>query len=294
MAQLTSQVGLPLKNILVVTDFSAASLAALNCTVSVAKESGCVIHLLHVIRPEIENALSHADDNVKLQIENDAQRQLGALETVIATAPHKMWLHEGSLWRSIEDLARSEHFDLIVVGTSSQSDFMGSGAEEVIRKALCPVMIVGPRASTPDHAPLAQLLYVANLWDGSHAGLEYAIQLAIRYRSRLLLLHVVEQEESKQSDHEWLKAFRRIMRNLLPESVANLAEDPVLRVEVARNISARILQVADEVRTDLIVMDVAPEQAGATQSCKKLYEVISQASCPVLTVQRMTSDPARG
>ena len=291
MAQLTSQVGLSLKNILVVTDFCTPS--ALMYIIPFAKDSGSVIHLLHVTRPEIENALSHADDNVKLQIENDAQRQLGALETVIATVPHKIWLREGTVWRSIEDLERSEHMDLVVVGVRNQSDFIGSGVEGVIRKALCPVMIVGPHASTGDHAPLAQLLYVMNLWNGSHTSLEYATQLAIRYRSRLLLLHVVEQEESKQSDHEWLKAFRRIMRNLLPESVANLAEEPVLRVEVARNISARILQVADEVRTDLIVMDVASEQAGATQSCQKLYEVISQASCPVLTIQRMTSDPAR-
>jgi nucleotide-binding universal stress UspA family protein len=289
MAQLTSLIGLSLKNILVVTDVSTPS--ALTYIVPFAKESGSVIHLLQVIRPEMEVALLQAADEMKLQIETDAPRQTGGLETVIATVPHKIWLREGTLWRAIEDLERSEHMDLIVVGISNQSDFMGSGAEEVIRKALCPVMIVGPRASTPHHALLAQLLYVANLWDGSHAGLEYAIQLAIRYRSRLLLLHVVEQEESKQSDHEWLKAFRRIMRNLLPESVANLAEEPVLRVEVARNINARILQVADEVRTDLIVMDVAPEEAGAAQSCQKLYEVVSQASCPVLTVRSM---PAQG
>ena len=286
MAQLTSRVELSWKNILVVTDLSAHSVSALTCVVPIATQSDSVIHLLPVIRPEIEIALSGAHGDMKLQIQTDAQRQLGTLETVIATVPHKIWRREGNVWQSIKDLVQSEHIDLIVVDMSAESDFMGSGAEEVVRKAVCSVLTVGPHvSSSADKPPLGQVLYVMNLWEESHDGLEYAIQLAIRYKSRLLLLHVVEQEESKQSDHEWLKAFRRIMRNLLPESAANLAEGPVLRVEVAKNISARILQVADELRADLVVMEVAPEGAGATHLPQKLYQIISRASCPVLTVR---------
>lgn len=293
MAQLTSQVELSLKNILVVIDFSAASLAALTCIVPVAKRSGCVIHLLHVIPPETEIA-SEANDDMRLQTRLDAQRELGALDVVVETVPYKMWLREGTVWASIEGLVQSEHIDLIVVGITDESDFMGSGAEEIVRKAVCPVLTVGPNASpSADEASLGQLLYVMNLWEGSHDGLEYAIQLAARYNSRLLVLHVVEQEEPRRSDHEWLSAYRRIMRNLLPESATDLGAAPVLRVEVAKNISARILQVADEVRTDLIVMDVPPEQPGATHVPQKLYEVISRASCPVLTLRSMRLDPAQ-
>jgi len=286
MAKLTSPVELSWKNILVVTDLSAHSVSALTCVVPIATRSDSVIHLLPVSRPEIEIALSGAYGDMKLLIQTDAQQQLGTLETAIATGPHKIWRREGNVWRSIKDLVQSEHIDLIVVGINGESDFMGSGAEEVMRKAVCSVLTVGPHvSSSADKPSLAQVLYVMNLWKESHDGLEYAIQLAIRYKSRLLLLHVVEQEESRQSDHEWLKAFRRIMRNLLPESAANLAEGPVLRVEVAKNISARILQVADELSADLVVMEVGPEGAGATLLPHKLYEIISRASCPVLTVR---------
>jgi nucleotide-binding universal stress UspA family protein len=291
MAQLTSPVGLSLKNILVVTDFSAASLSTLTCVVPIARESDSMVHILHVIRlPQIAIASPEAEENMRLQIRMDAERQLGALETGVATVPHKMWLREGDVWASVEDLVRSEHIDLIALGASGESDFkkffVGSVAEEIIRKGMCPVLSVGPRAfTTPDHAPLAQLLYITNLWEESHDGLQYAIELAIRYNSRLLLLHVIEQEEPKQSDHEWLNAFRRIMRNLLPESAANLREEPVLRVEVAKNTTARILQVADEIRADLMVMDVRPEEAWATHLRDKVYEIISWANCPVLTVR---------
>lgn len=293
MAQLSSRTELSLKNILVVTNFSAASLTALTCIVPVAKESGSVIHLLHVISPETEIA-SEADHDKRLQTRLDAQRELGALDVVVAPVPYKMSLREGNVWASSEELVQSEHIDLIVVGTSGGSDFIESGTEEIISKAVCPVLTVGPNASpSTDQAPLAQLLYLMNLWEGSHDGLEYAIQVAIRYKSRLLLLHIIEHEQPQRSDYEWLSAYRRIMRNLLPESAADLVEAPELRVEVAKNMSARVHRVADEVKADLVVMDVPPEQSVATHLPQKLYEIISRASCPVLTVRSMRLGPAQ-
>jgi len=152
--------------------------------------------------------------------------------------------------------------------------------------ATCPVLTVGPRASSSNCCELlGQLLYVTNFWEESHYGLQYAIRLAIQHKSRLLLLHVVEQEEPKQSGQEWLKEYRRILRNLLPEYAGGLLVEPVLRIEVAKNSAARILQVADEVSADLIVMDIRPEERWATHLRDKVSEIISRASCPVLTVR---------
>ena len=126
----------------------------------IATESDSVVHLLPVIRPEVEIALSKAHDEMKLQIQTDAQRQLGTLETVMATVPHQIWRREGNVWRSIKDLVKSAHIDLIVVGISGESDFMGSGAEEVMRKAVCSVLTVGPHvSSSADKPPLACLIH---------------------------------------------------------------------------------------------------------------------------------------
>jgi nucleotide-binding universal stress UspA family protein len=295
MKQLTAPTGVSLKNILVATDFSASSVSALACVVPIAQASNSVVHILHVIRPaEIAIASPEASADMLEQRQLDAQRELGPLETVVGSVPHRMWVREGDVWTSIEDVIRSEHIDLIAVGASGKSDFkkflVGSVAEEVVRKATLPVLSVGPHAlrNSCGASPLPQLLYVTNLWEDSHDGLQYAIQMAIRYRSRLVLLHVVEQEEPEKSDHEWLSAYRRILRNLLPESASDLPVEPVLRIEVSKHPTGRILQVADEITASLVVMDVSPEETWATHLRDKVYEIVSWANCPVLTVRTKT------
>lgn len=301
MEQVTARAGVSLKNILVATDFSASSVSALACVVPIAEASDSVVHILHVVhRPEIAIASPEAEADLSEQTQLDAQRELGPLKTVVGAVPHRMWLREGNVWASIDSLVRSEQIDLIAVGASGKSEFkkflVGSVAEEVIRKATPPVLCVGPHAlRNSGGSPLAQLLYVTNLWEDSHHGLQYAIQLAIRYRSRLEVLHVVEQEESKRSDHEWLSAYRRILRNLLPESAADMPSEPILRIEVAKHSTERILQVADEIGANLVAMDVRPEESWATHLHDKVYDIISWANCPVLTVRtRIEYDVCEG
>ena len=290
MTQLTAPEQVCLRNILVATDFSAASASALACVMPIAREAHSVIHILHVVRPsEIGLALTEDDEDVSQEIQVDAQRQLTPLEDVVGTIPHKIWLREGNVCRAIGDLVRSEHIDLVAIGASGKSDFkkfvVGSVAEEIIRHATCPVLSIGPHAfRNSSGGPLAHLLYVTSLWENSHEGLRYAIQLAIEHRSRLVLLHVVDQEAPKRADRESLKAFRRRMRSLLPDTAVNLREEPVFRVEVARNVTARILATADEVKAGLIVMDVHPEHGLSTHLRDKVYPIISWANCPVLTV----------
>jgi nucleotide-binding universal stress UspA family protein len=292
MQQLTAPVGVSLKNILVATDFSAPSVSALACVVPIAQASDSVVHILHVIPPpEIAIASPEAEIDMSEQRQLDAQRQLGSLETVVGAVPNKMWLREGNVWASIDSIVRSEQIDLIAVGASGKSDFkkffVGSVAEEVIRKSMLPVLSVGPHAlrNSGSASPLSPLLYVTKLWEDSHDGLQYAIQMAIRYRSQLVLLHVVEQEEPDRSDHEWLRGYRRILRNLLPESASGLPAEPVLRIEVSKHPAGRILQVADEITASLVVIDVSPEETWATHLRDKVYEIVSWANCPVLTVR---------
>jgi nucleotide-binding universal stress UspA family protein len=291
MAQLTTPIEISLKNILVATDFSPAAHAALARVIPIAIQFNSVVHIVHVIQPrEIDIASLATNPGIDQQAHMEARRRLELLETEVGTVPHREWLREGKVSEAVEDLVRSQHIDLVAVGASGKSNlkklFLGSVAEEIVRTATCPVLTIGPHASAADCGELlAQLLYVTHFWEESHYGLQYAIRLATQYKSQLLLLHVVEQDDPKQSDHEWLREYRRILRSLLPEDAAGLLVEPVLRVEVAKNSTARILQVADEIRAGLIVMDIRPEEPWAAHLRDKVSEIISGASCPVLTVR---------
>lgn len=293
MTELVAPEGIALKNILVATDFSASSVSALASVVPIARESHSVVHILHVVRPsEIDLGLTEDSEDISQEVPVNAQYQLRPLQGLVGTVPHRIWLREGSVWSSIKGLVYSEHIDLIVVGASGKSDFHkffeGSVAEEVIRNATCPVLSVGPHAPPENRVVLRQLLYVTSLWEKSHDGLRYAVRLAIQHNSHLMLLHVIEKEQGPRPDREWLKAFRRIMRNLLPGDAANLREKAGLRVEVAKDVTARVLLAADEVKANLIVMDVHPEHALSTHLRDKVYPIISWAHCPVLTVRTRT------
>jgi nucleotide-binding universal stress UspA family protein len=83
MEQLIAPAGVPLKNILVATDFSASSVSALACVVPIAQVSDSVVHILHAIRPpEIAIASPEAEADISEQKQLDAQRQLSIAQMI--------------------------------------------------------------------------------------------------------------------------------------------------------------------------------------------------------------------
>ena len=141
------------KRILVPTDFSAPSDAALEYARSVATCFGASLHLLHVVEdpyravysaevyvPEIEglreeilgNALGRLHDRLTPQ---DVSHLDATTDAVIGTPA----------W-SIVEYAGGRDIDLIVMGTHGRSGMshllMGSVAEQVVRTAPCPVLTV--------------------------------------------------------------------------------------------------------------------------------------------------------
>jgi nucleotide-binding universal stress UspA family protein len=289
MQLLSTPTELSLRNVLVATDFSPVSQSALAYVLPIAQKFRCTLHLAHVIQPKPLDLTSPAIDSQMEQVRENAQAQMQSIAATVHGISCQTCVRDGQVWEVIEDLARRHHVDLVVVGTSGKSRvdklLSGSVAEEIFRKSTCPVLTVGPHVKVnPLGSALKQILYLTNLKGESHCALDYAISLASHYKTQLMLLHVVEQDEPRKLDYEWLKSYRRILRNLLPEGT-DLPVEPVLRIEVGRNPSARILWVAEEIKADLIVMDVRPEEPWATHLRDRAYEILSFAHCPVLTVR---------
>ena len=134
-----------IQNVLVATDFSEASAAAMDYGRALARTFGASLHLLHVIenpflRPHaadphtIKNtALSHLFD----RLTDDDRRQLHAT-AVLETSDDPA--------DAIMRYAKARQIDLIVMGTHGRGTVAqileGSVAERVVRLAPCPVLTV--------------------------------------------------------------------------------------------------------------------------------------------------------
>ena len=144
---------LSIKSVLVPTDFSDASEAALNYGKSMAEAFGASLHLVHVM----EDLLAHAwaaevyvasAPNLREEIERESRLRL---ETMLPEADRermhaRVALLAGSPFIEIIRYAKANDIDLIVMGTHGRGPIahmlLGSVAEKVVRKSPCPVLTV--------------------------------------------------------------------------------------------------------------------------------------------------------
>jgi nucleotide-binding universal stress UspA family protein len=143
-----------LKKILVATDFSEPSDAALAYGRELARTFGASLTVLHIVDNILTRAYGAegvvlADPELQREIETSAQRQVDA---VLFDEDRKMLgavglvITSNSPSAAIVTYARDASIDLIVMGTHGRGAIaqllMGSVAERVVRIAPCPVLTV--------------------------------------------------------------------------------------------------------------------------------------------------------
>lgn len=140
--------------ILVPTDFSTPSDAALDCARAIAARCGGRFHLLHILedRPEAPPPVSElvepeSRERRAARLQEATGRLAERLTSDDVTRLHATAgaIADGAA-RTIIDYAADHGFDLIVMGTHGRSGLshllLGSVAERVVRGATCPVITV--------------------------------------------------------------------------------------------------------------------------------------------------------
>jgi nucleotide-binding universal stress UspA family protein len=152
---------LPIKTILHATDFSEISEQGFRVACGLARDYGARLLVLHVA--EIPITGSEVELLVLSAASNPALRQkLELLRPRDPRIPVEHRLIEGNPAEEIVRAARETKSDVIVLGTHGRRGVrrlvMGSVAEQVLRKAPCPVVTVkGPAADFPRvEAPVAE------------------------------------------------------------------------------------------------------------------------------------------
>ena len=143
-----------LKNILVATDFSEPSDAALAYGRALARTFMATLHVLHVADNlssavyGVEGFVASVPD-LQREIEDAARKKLDELLVDNDEPPlptRRVVVTSSSPALAVVEYAGLEHIDLIVTGTHGRGAMahllMGSVAERVVRTAPCPVLTV--------------------------------------------------------------------------------------------------------------------------------------------------------
>ena len=147
--------------ILVPTDFSEPSDAALECARVVAAKFGASLHLLHVVEAPFVTGLGSEmfiaeSPAVQAELFEEAKARLAHRAASAGNSGVKVSTEiiGGTSARSIVDYANHRGMNLIVMGTHGRSGMahllMGSVAEKVVRNAPCPVLTVRSLGVQPE------------------------------------------------------------------------------------------------------------------------------------------------
>ncbi len=296
-------------NVLFATDFSASSEAALPYATAICRHFGSTLHMAHVLSDTSLMIASGGVDYVSMgtiyeDAHTEAKEKLEQISDRFEGFPHRNYVRHGLVWKSLATIVQENEVDLIVVGTHGRTGLgkllLGSVAEDILRHAPCPVLTVGPKVSgraklpsLPRHgrdlAPvdleLQQIVFATNFIDNAPRIAKVAVALAEEFRSRLTMLHVLEDYTQLGTKPGPIEDGAQRLRELVPNHAAlQYAPDMVLEFG---NAAERILKVASERQADMIVVGArsASDVASTHLPWSATHQVIAHAHCPVLTIR---------
>jgi nucleotide-binding universal stress UspA family protein len=299
-----------LNHVLVATDFSPPSDAALTYGRGLAQLFGATLHVLNVTENDFLRS-TPADPQavaaglrraLAARLTDDDRGALRARAIVeVSDSPEQ----------AIVEYARSQSIDLIVVGTHGRTGMshalIGSVAERVVRTAPCPVLTV----RRPEHEfvfsdsqkseaamiLLKNILVATDFSEPSEAALAYGRELARTFNAQLRVLNVTDNIMARAyggdgfvfSDPQLQTEVEATARKQTDALLCQEDRDVLGAQAVVLTSNTPAFAIVDYARAndiDLIVMGTHGRGAVAHLLMGSVAErVVRTAPCPVLTVR---------
>ena len=299
MAEINLTSRIRLQNIVLATDFSDASRAAIGYAAAIARTYQGRVYIVHVIPPEVywwvpPESLSEAEESVQESARLHMEELL--VSEQLRDIPHEGIIKHGEIWDGLQPVVNQHKIDVIVTGTRGrrgpQKLVMGSVAEEILRLSSVPVLTVHPEAAqTSAHDPHT-ILFPTDFSADSMRALAYALSLAQEFQSCMIFLHVAPSMHNDPEVRNRLQAFfSDQLRQIIPGETHAWCEQQVV-VEFG-DPSQAILQCANGHKADLIVMGVRGAGSmvrASTHFGSTAHRVISAARAPVLSVRPLQQE----
>ncbi len=196
---------LEIRRILYPTDFSETSREALSHALFLAEQAEAELHLLHaiVLHGDDPHSPSHhfpSGEEIFRKLYEIAGSDLAALteghgdRPIVIREVQRRGLSAADV---IVEYTDEEEIDLVVMGTHGRRGprrlLLGSVAEEVVRRAPCPVLTLRDRDGERDVEALEHLLVPVDFSDHSESLVRSARELAAVYGAKIDLLHVIQE-----------------------------------------------------------------------------------------------------
>jgi nucleotide-binding universal stress UspA family protein len=293
MQAVQARTRITLKNILFATDFSQAADAAAPIAIQIARRYGAKVYGVHVNRfDDYTGVAPNAWAAMAEAAEKETREDAGRLNEQLQGIEHEVVIGKGNIWGMVSSLIEEKEIDLIVLGTRGRTGLekviLGSVAEQILRQSPCPVLTVGPHVNpwSDEYVKMREIVYATDLATDTPVAAPYAISLAQENQAHLVLLHVIEHPKPGDlvDSPEGVNLKARKLQQLVTEQ-AGLWCEPTYIVEQGPA-AEKILDVAKRRHTDLIVLGARPAKGLATHlNMGTVHKVMSQATCPVLTVR---------
>ena len=194
---------LKIDNVLIATDYTEAAAPAVARGIDLARQFDARAHIVNVVlmaeAAPVYPLYGMAADTKKIFEALDEESR-GRMAELVGGFDHdgmelvSSVVHGSYAAPRILEYAKEHDVDLIVIGTHGRRGLrrylLGSVAEEVVRKARCPVLSCHPETSTELVRP-QRLLVAVDLSEHSDGLVRQAHELAVAYHASVDYLHVI-------------------------------------------------------------------------------------------------------
>lgn len=278
------------KNILFLTDFTAASTEAFKYASALARHFDARLYPAHAVTAGLPTEMdAPITPEVMAGIEADKRAALEELANSKGLPNMPLVTHQ-DLEFAVPRWIKQHGIDLIVMGTHGRKGvermLMGSTAEIIVRLGGCPVLTVGPEVTgAGGELSIKRVLFATSLTKESDPAASYALSFAQEEGAKLTVLHILPTPAETHEDWEKLAQLALSeMKELAPFEEGAVKAEFFVEPGDAAHV---ILDYAKKIDAGLIVLGLSETTKTSTHFRRGVaYKVISSAPCAVLTVRK--------
>jgi nucleotide-binding universal stress UspA family protein len=293
MTIIGNQIAVNLDTILFATDFSPSAETAQVYAQALASRYQSKLRLLHVV--DLSAAFKSPDAGLSIDVfRRFGEASLTRMRSDLATQQIRV---ETILCEGIEpameilQAAQDQSINLLVIGTRGHKGLarlvLGSTAEELIHRAQCPILTIGPAVpALKGPVTFQKIVYATDFSPEAAKACVFALSFAQDFGAHLYLCHVLPNPDGldRMNDRELNERFLSTLKRLVPDVAKEWCEpECVLEHGFAAD---GILLLAKRLKADLIVLGTRRTSHWFDNfKTGVAFQVISDSPCPVLTIR---------